>query len=254
MRIIDKKRDEIAALVREIKEDKVRSTHDPDPLGTNVFNVVHGWRGDELIVAIHPLGLALDTALTAAHVAAGGFCCDVLALTSETYVGGTKLSPLTGEPWAPDEMQQAVEDRGALEDGSVVEALMTSVVNRAGDVSGITERYRIDRHVNGLGIVSYDIEWLAKQEMRPREGPTVYALVQFMNEAPADARMARKGLIPADFDLTVSQARTHMDCAMVQALVASGFEGSVMLLSDPDDTERAEIIQKTLGGLAQEMP
>jgi hypothetical protein len=255
---ITEKRNEVAALIRDLKEDKVRSTHHPDRRHTNIHNVAHGWRGEQLIVAIHPAGLSTDTALGAAHAAAAWFSCDSLALTAETYVAGTPYSPLTGKRWTPGELQHVVEEHGGLETGAVVEALMTFVVNRAGDATGITERYRIDRRVNGLGIATYSIEWLAAEVMHRQEGPTVNALVQFMEDESIDAilgrEMAREGISPADFGLNADEAQTHADCVAIKRLSRDGFDGAVMLLVPDGDTRRAEIIKELLGDLAQEMP
>jgi hypothetical protein len=247
------KRDEIARVVREIKEEKVRSTHDADRLATNTHNVAHGWRGNELIVAIFPPGLSQDSALRAARTAAVGFSCDALALTTETYCAGTSTSPLTGQRWVPGELQTAASEHGALETGSVIEALITFVVNRAGDVAGIAQPYRIHRRVNALGVVSYDIKWLPEQVMNHWDGHAVKSLVHFMNEAPMDTHMALAGISPADFDLNADQARTHLDCTVVKWLLGEGFTGSVLLLVGKGDSERSEIIEKSLGKLAQKI-
>jgi len=43
------RRAEVASLVRGIKEEKVRSCHDPDRRMLDIPNVVHGWRRGEII-------------------------------------------------------------------------------------------------------------------------------------------------------------------------------------------------------------
>jgi len=246
------KRDQVAPLLREIKEEKVRSTHDPDRRKTNIHNVAHGWRGDELVVAIQPSGLSVESALSAARAAAIGFGCDALALTTETYQAVTSISPLTGQRWAPGEMQRAADEHNALETGSVTEALVTLVVNRAEDVTGSNQRYRIHRSVNGLGIVSYSIEWLPERADADGYGGRVpRLLVNFMNEVPVDVLVAREGITPDLFGLTAEQALTQVDCATVKALVRSGFDGAVMLLAD--NPGRAEIIDKSLGNLGERL-
>jgi hypothetical protein len=85
------RRAEIASLVRGIKEDKVRSCHDPDRRMLDIHNVVHGWRGAELVVAVCPSGQSTDSVLAAARVAAVGFGCDAVALTTETFSAGTAM-------------------------------------------------------------------------------------------------------------------------------------------------------------------
>jgi hypothetical protein len=206
------KRDEIAMLIRETKQEKVRSTHDPDRLHTNIHNVTHGWRGNDLIVAIYPSGLSIDSALNAAKATAVGFGCDALALTTETYQAGTPTSPLTGKRWVPGEMQRAADEHGALETGAVIEALVTLVVNRAGDISGVSQQYRVHRSVNALGVTSYDIEWLPEiADGYQREGRIVKSLVRFMNDPAVDVHIARIGIDPADYDS--EQTRTHTSTA-----------------------------------------
>lgn len=68
-----------------------------------------------------------------------------------------------------------------------------------------------------------------------------------------DQLAARAGMNPADFGLNTDQARTHTDCGVVKALHRDGFEGAVMLLADSDDTERLEIIKKSLGKAAKRL-
>ncbi len=252
------RRAEVASLVRGIKEDKVRSCHDPDRRMLDIRYLVHGWRGAELVVTVFPSGQSFTVALAAAQVAAVGFGCDAVAVTTETFSAGVAVSPLTGKPWVPGEMQRVAEEHGGLDTGAVVEALVTLVVNRAGDVAGLSAPYRIERSVNALGVVSYSVEWLPESMDDGHgdywDGGLVKMLARFMNEPPVDALFARTGLSVGDFGLTPDQVRTHMDCAVVKRLLDSGFEGAVVLLANGDDPERGEIIERSLGDRAQKMP
>lgn len=236
---------------RRLKEAHVRDTHDPARRATDIAPVVLGWRGSQPVVLLAPARVNRDDALHATRLAAIGFGCDVLSVTTEGWVpANSKRNPTTGKPWGPGEMQRAVEEEGALEAGWITEALTTNVVNRAGDVLGALLPYRVDRRVSALGITSYDLEWAQQPALSPKNGwggLVVDYLVEFMNEPPVDALMAQAGLPSGEsYGMSDEEARAHIDCAVVKTLRRSGFDGAVMLLAD--SPVRASVIDRSLVG------
>lgn len=148
--------------VREIKEDAVRRHKGRVDLETTIMV----YRGDEP-VAIVNLPPHRDQMLRAVYLAAGGFSADVLAVTHDSFtVYGTPdealNDPRTGKPWkmaghdGPGSLQTYVQEYGF--DGTVVEGLVTYVLNRAGDAKQIGQPYEVDGR---------EVRWLEWEGNRP---------------------------------------------------------------------------------------
>jgi hypothetical protein len=257
--IIAELADRIAQQVRENKEHHLGTLHDPNDR-TDVRNTVHGFRGEDPVVLLVPNQTDRDKTLVAARVAAVAFGCDTIAFTAESWHPAQEhmdLNPFTGRPWSEkgSYMQDAADEHDALAKGVIIECLSTTVVNRAGDLSMVTQDYEILRHRNALGIVSYGIEWHEPLVLDSRtegvhaSGIIPEALVRFMNEPTLQHMMAKTGLTGQDFGLTEVETQAHRDCATVKYILRSaGFEGALLLMSDND--KRTEIIDRSLGDAA----
>jgi hypothetical protein len=132
---------------RAIKEDEVRRAKGRVDLDSTIVC----YRGTEP-VAIITLPPDRDDLLRVAHIAARGFSPDIMAVTHDSYIvsGDAEhvLDPRTGKIWArnpgggPGSMQTYVEEFGF--DGTVLECLVTYVLNRAGDSQIAPEPYEVD--------------------------------------------------------------------------------------------------------------
>lgn len=149
-----------ARTARGVLEDMVRS-HKGD---WNFGTMMMCYRGDDP-VAMLVLPPNRDTLLQTAHIAARGFGPDVLVLTHDSFVASTPWKdakdPRTGKMWAPNPgdvpgpLQTYVDEFGY--DGTVVDCLVTHVVNRAGDARIKPHPYAVDgRKVEWLDIVPDD--------------------------------------------------------------------------------------------------
>lgn len=257
-------RDKVAASIREQKETWLADLTEPDEM-TDVRNIVHGYRGNEPVVMLIPMHTDRDDTLLAARTAAVAFGCDTLSFTSESWHPAPEhalVNPYTGKSWgsAAHSMQTAVDEHDALAQGVVIECLMTTVVNRAGDLANAFQDYKITQKLNPLlGRASYAIEWGepmlddSTDGSQISEGIVPKSLVAFMNEPTMRQRMARSGVSAADYGINGEVAtQAHLDCATVKFLVGSGkFSGGIILLSD--DPKRTEIIERSLGELRESL-
>lgn len=253
---------------RELKEDRVKADTEGTLGSADIHGIIEGYRGNSPVVVMMPMRIDRDAALHAVRIAATGFGCDVIAMTTESWhptEDYNLYNPITGERktieqarkgggvWGPGAMQDAAENHGALEKGWMRACLMTMVVNRAGDIASGTVDYQVAHRTTVLGINSSTIEWVGEplilstmKEGAQNSGVIPEAMVEFMNEEPADVLIQKAGLTPGLFGLTPQQAQAHTDCAMVKYVLArSGFEGAVMLAADNE--ERREIIKRSLG-------
>jgi hypothetical protein len=249
----------IAAYVREEKEGWLRGLNQPGKR-TDIPMLVTGYRVDDPVVTIRPSEIDRDIALYAARIAAIGFGCDLLALSTESWhpVEEHRLkNPYTGKPWGETarSMQQAANEHDALAKGVLVESLFTTVVNRAGDVVSVMQDYRIDVKINALGIARYGIEWLeaeplvmdSRDENSQVSGIIPESMIEYMNSPTIQHLLAKFGLSGADFDLNPVQTQAHIDCATVKQLIREhAIEAAIILMSD--DPQRTEVIDRSLHG------
>lgn len=234
--------------MRWLKEERVKDTAGMDR-NTDLAPVVHGWRGDEPVVTMFPLQVDRDAGLTAVNLAAMGFGCDVIALTTDSWRATGRINPVTGKRWRKEEMQDVALNHDGIAKGWIVESLTVQVVNRAGDSEGTVMPYRITEHTNALGIKRYEIEWLDDVDST-RKGMTVGGLLadamhNVMVKAPTvDQVMARQGITGESFGLNDVQTRAHVDCAIVKTIAMAGLPMSIALMVDSE--ERGEIIDRSL--------
>jgi len=260
MRIIELA-DRVAVDVRASKESWLRDQSGPDA-DTNIRNVVHGYRGERPVVVLMPLQTDRDETLRAAWLATKFFGCDAIAFTTESWRPARQYvnrDPYTGKPWAgrPRSMQRAVVEWYALEEGVILDCLMTQVVNRAGDIALVTQDYRVNRRLTVFGTAEYTVEWLGEEHASTlgakftAGGIVTDALIDYMNQPTGLQDMARVfGISGADFDLDDVETMAHSDCGAVRAIIAHGtWSGAVMLMSD--DPKRSEILDASLGHLPQ---
>lgn len=85
----------------------------------------------------------MGTLWTVARLAAGGFNAEHLLIVTDAYEGLTPkgLSPLTGEMWAPGEMDHVANDHDGIAQGWVTEALSLLLLGRDGSQNGVLVPY-----------------------------------------------------------------------------------------------------------------
>jgi hypothetical protein len=121
--------EQISELMKQTKEDWVAS----NPENTDLAIYLHFWRADDLAVMVQ-CPLDRDTGLNAGIVGAAGFAATTMSITFESYNSTEPVSPNTGKPWEPHEMQytfEAVPEN--REKHWVTECLTTTAHERGGD-------------------------------------------------------------------------------------------------------------------------
>lgn len=144
---IDDAADVASATAKAVLQDMVREARGPVDFRTTMVC----YRGTAP-VAMLVLPPNRDTLLQTAFLAARGFGPDVIALTHDTYMSSGPpdevKDPRTGQMWGiapadgPGPMQTYVEEFGY--DGTIVDALVTHVANRAGDAKVELQPYAVD--------------------------------------------------------------------------------------------------------------
>jgi hypothetical protein len=206
--------DEAARMVRRIKEEMVRKHKGRVDLETTIIC----YRGDDP-VALITLPPHRDAMLRIARIAAQGFGPDVMSVSHDTYLAQGRgedavKDPRTGEFWkaavgdGPGAMQTYVEEHGF--DGTVSEALITHVMNRAGDVQTIVRPYEVDGRTvtwTPLARDSKDMEF---------SGDVPDGLLAAMASMTVDQIVPAWAYDLVDGDL--ERARWHMDMATLQVM------------------------------------
>src|SRR5262245_19731954 len=126
---------------RQAKESWVREVKGAEGM-TDLPWTVHFRRGAEPIAMVYFNGNR-DTMFGIARMGTIGFEADVLGVMNESYHSTSDTNPLTGDPWAPGEMQVLAEQHDGLANGWVREALTLLACNRAGDVKTMWLPYAI---------------------------------------------------------------------------------------------------------------
>jgi hypothetical protein len=243
--------DRAMASARHVKEDHVRRVKGKRGQ-TDIMTFIECYRGDET-VAVVSLPPHRDHMLAAAWYAAAGFSADMLAVTMDTFqtdgtattVDGEMINPHTNKPFEQGDLSDLVQNHEGLEKGWVVEALVTQVLNRAGDDRAGMQPYKITGRV---------VEWLAsKLPDEAKDGSYVgivpEALRDAMTKRTIDVMMARSGLTDADFGLDEERARAHKDVAAVNVLEQKLAEAgapfvTVLLTANPGSVREQVIRQK----------
>lgn len=240
-----------AGYVRQGKEAEVER-YDARTGRPDINPTVVGWRAGAPVVLLIPKDVDRDQGLLAVNMVAGGFGCDAVAMSMDTWSAATETNPLTGRRWASGEMQRAVFEHGALEKGWIVERLQTHVVNRAGDVAVADQPYRMSRHQVGRRVWWTVDEWLPSRfdDTVTTSGFTVEGLVPdsmraAMGQPTLQHVMAKDGMSPDRFGLSLVEGQALADVAVLQALGTAGWEGTALLLAD--DPERQRVIDEALG-------
>jgi hypothetical protein len=157
---IDDAADIATKATQAVLEDMVRTKRGEWNFGAMMMT----YRGDDP-VAMLVLPPNKEALLQTAMIAARGFGPDTLVLTHDSFVTVARwkdsLDPRTGKHWAPNPgggpgpLQTYVDEFGY--DGTVVDCLVTHVVNRAGDVRVKPRPYEVDgRAVKWLDFIPDD--------------------------------------------------------------------------------------------------
>jgi len=142
---------------RQAKESWVREVKGAEGM-TDLPWTVHFRRGAEPIAMVYFNGNR-DTMFGIARMGTIGFEADVLGVMNESYHSTSDTNPLTGDPWAPGEMQVLAEQHDGLANGWVREALTLLACNRAGDVKTMWLPYAIKgRAVEWGEVFGLDLE------------------------------------------------------------------------------------------------
>jgi hypothetical protein len=190
---LDTVRESTIRAARTIKEHACRKRP------TDILSVINAYRGDDQIAAVVPAKHNRTLILQVFRACAIGFDADTLALTFEAYAPATVLpdsyhlddpavieaatrantNPLTGQPWGPGEMGEAVKEHDAIENGWIHEIIGVVCANRAGDTLSTQLPFRYSGH---------HLVWKDRQDI-PRqmeaEGVMMDAMIAAMQEPSA---------------------------------------------------------------------
>lgn len=214
------------------------------------YATIAGWRGHEPIGLARPQAHERDVILHLVRLFAGGFGCDIVATSFDSFMSATPdLNPHTGKKWEPGQMQDLADNHQGREKGWVLDALMVTVVNRAGDLRVATLPY---------SFVGDQLRW----DEPVIDDPEVDGKMKFTGLVPdkmVEAMMmptldvATAGLIPQFFpgETTFEQQRARLDGTLVKMLpkLMGGHEhGDVQLalFLDPSNRERFDVLRKIL--------
>lgn len=237
--------------VKFMKENSVAEHTVREGADTDLLPIIEGWRGEAPVVTLMPHVVDRESTLGAAKLAAVGYGCDLIVVTSEGWHPTAEhhdINPITGQPWGPGQMQDVAEHHQGLERGIIAEALTVVAVNKAGDVVGTVLDYKIVP-----GEANLTVEWApdpffadnTEEDAKTRfEGYMADRLVEFMEQPNLLTEITKRGVTGADFGLDDVETMAHADCAMTKVLSQQGFAGSVGLLSN--NPERTAIIERSL--------
>lgn len=239
--------DKATASVRTVKERHVRQVKGK-PGHTDIQTVIESYRGDDLVATVF-LPPDRDAMLEAAWIAARGFSADVIAVTMETYQGTATttgddreawdrgeipqmLNPLTGKPLEQGDLTDLALNHDGIARGWVTEALVTQVLNRAGDSKFVTQPYRI---------VGREVEWTPlpdtlREDMDSEgfdyRGIVPESLADAMRADTIDQVVAKETLLSMGTlsGLGEERARAHADVAAVRVISERLARKHVMVL------------------------
>lgn len=229
--------------IRGTKEHAVK-TGQGDLLPTIV-----AYRGDQMVALIQGSAIDRDQMLNLVYIAASGYEADVVATAFETWIAHNLAeNPLTGRPWVPGDMQDLVENHDGRAKGWIVDALMISAVNRAGDFRARTVPYRTKGR---------RVEWIeggTQPDEVAFEGYIADQMRQTMLAPPmmSTQEMAKGSAI---FGITDhEQMWGNRDCAISKLILdppakwlAQGFpEGVVVALGMAPGSKREQIIRESM--------
>lgn len=127
-------------VVRERKESWASEHYERD---TDLPTCMWCFRGDDMIALIFMHSIDRDRMLHVGRIAANGFDADLIVFAMETFHSEIENNPITGERWGPREMQLVAEKHRGRERGWIVDSLLVTVANRAGDLELAELVYRI---------------------------------------------------------------------------------------------------------------
>lgn len=165
-----------------------------------------------------------DVLLQAAHIAARGFGPDLMTLSHDTYIASAPWAeakdPRTGKRWAANPgtstgpLQSYVEEFGY--DGTVVDCLVTHVVNRAGDAVVLPHPYEVDgSEVKWLDILPDKASYAddgVQHALRQIMGMTTLAQALSLEQMPFWARtmaIAQPEMARSTYDMVTAQVIEH---------------------------------------------
>lgn len=233
---------------RFVKERHVRDVKGR-PGRTDINTFIECYRGNHLVATVM-LRPDRDAMLEAAWFASRGFSADVVSVTMETWQRAAKfgpdgepesmVNPLTGRPIEQGDLGDLAMNHDGIARGWVVEALVTQVLNRAGDTLAAVQPYRIEGR---------QVEWLEPPgggEQPDRfEGFVPDELGRAMQETTLDQIIGATGLsLGAIPGLSEEQARAHADIATVKVLGEKMADRDVMvMLAAERGTVREQVIR-----------
>lgn len=258
--VIRKLVNEAADQARRLKEMECEDNHDRDRRPA-LRPSIQGWRGADPVALMIPSQVDRDAGLRAAYLCATGFGCDSIAFSVDTWSATTMTNPLTKKRWGPREMQDLADNHDGVAKGWISDGLSTFVVNRAGDLASVMQRYTLKGRDNPLlGRWVWSVTWgerYSDDALEPGapdkiDGLVPEALISYMNLPTLQQDItAHTGLSGADFGLDAVETQAHTDCAVVKTMRLAGFDGAVILMSD--DPKRTAIIDRSLGHLQVRM-
>lgn len=247
------KMDQITDLMKNTKESWVATR----PENPDLAIYLHFWRGDDLAVMLQT-PLDRDTALEVGHVGAAGFAATAMSITFESYHSTERISPNTGEPWKPHEMQYTVEAVPENKEKHwVLECLSTSAHERGGEYCFSSLPYWIE---------DFQVRWGEEQaiystsntEGESAQGYMFDYLQNAMSQPTLEEVMAEKaktepvyemmsGLVPEP-----ERRLFHTDMATFHSLEERKLVTTGMFAAEPGSL-REELIKERFGDRAIQM-
>lgn len=197
---------------KAVKEQAVKR-HGGESEDSWISTAVTGYRGGEPVVVLFARDLSRHVVVNLGSAAANGYRCDVVSLVFETWWTSLQTSPVTGRPWAQDELQEVAENHQGREKGWVTDCLMVCVYNRAGDSETGSMAYRA---------AGRRVEWLEEKTGRSGEwGGSVHeAMLKIMSATDLVQALATYGIgVPPG--MSPEQADAVLDCMVTGQLAGN---------------------------------
>lgn len=220
--------------VRMVKANKAAEMRD-----TNLATTILAHRGEVQVAMVSPYRMDRDTMLTAVDLSAHGFCADLMAIAYETYEANSLINPLTGRTWVDGDMQRLVDDHDGYARGWVRDAVMISVLNRAGDARHRMMPYQIK---------DKQVIWLAGKDTAAGGLTDIGGLVpELLHAAMAKPMLNRaalqKGFTGREFGMSSEAVDARIDCSVAKMLMQAN---CLVGLSADDGSEREQVITKIM--------
>lgn len=225
----------VVELMSATKESWVES----EPENTDLAIYVHFWRDQEMVAAVI-CPLDRDTGLDVVFLGSRGYSADMVSMTYESWHSSQPISPVTGRPWKPQEMQYVGETMPEqVEKGVVNECLTTSIHARTGEYGLYSRSFRVNGKEVEWGELVQEI-FSGNEEEMSAEGH-IFSVMKQAIEAPRFDIPEAAALVPDE-----ETRLFHYDAATTRLIRDRELAIAVMLHAPPGSA-RQKLIEEQLG-------